>query len=658
VNGSVGPLLAANVLYLAIGAGLLPLLRVARSWRQLAVRGGLAYFVGLAVAGILSSDLALASVAIELPELTVLALASLALGWWRLRREPPGAEPERAWTLTWPRTELAVAGGAAATLLLLVAHAWRTFRVRPLLEWDGWAIWATKARALYDYGGTFGPIFRSESYGPLQHPLLLPSLEAIGFRAMGTFDGTTIHVQLLWERVPPAVLALATLALVAATPVLTQLATNQADIPLAFFVGLGVGAIARWLRTDEGWALACGALFLGAATLTKSDGLMFALTTFLALGGVLLVSARPRLGRAGLAALAVVAAFAPWRAYVAVHHLRVADYRFSNLVSWSYLSDHADRAWPALHGLFDRVVFGGWGFVPLLVGLSLAAAFAARRFAVGAFAAAWLALSFAGLVLIYWIDRLPVDLALTWSSSRTVTSLVVGGAALAPLLVAEVWEPALAGAPRLARGVAWRRPRVAFDARTWTVAAFASLALAYAFVVQPVGCNQTSHYALVKSLSHGTAHIDRYHWETCDEGWFRGHYFSNKAPGLAALTLPLYEVLHAAGVTPGKNTLAAVDSPIQLLGVPRTPVWALGLLGNVLPALLLLLLVRALADRVEPGLGTAAAVTLGVGTLVLPFATMFFSHALSALLGFAAFALLWRERDGPRSRPSSSPVTC
>jgi hypothetical protein len=80
----------------------------------------------------------------------------------------------------------------------------------------------------------------------------------------------------------------------------------------------------------------------------------------------------------------------------------------------------------------------------------------------------------------------------------------------------------------------------------------------------------------------------------------------------------------------------------------ETPmVWALGLPGVVVPALLLLLLVRSVVERVEPGYGTAAAVALGAGTLILPFATLFFSHVLSATLAFAAFALLWRERTGP-----------
>src|SRR5205085_11137390 len=74
---------------------------------------------------------------------------------------------------------------------------------------------------------------------------------------------------------------------------------------------------------------------------------------------------------------------------------------------------------------------------------------------------------------------------------------------------------------------------------------------------------------------------------------------------------------------------------------------SLSLWSVLLPALILLLLVRSVAERIEPGLGTATAAALGLATLVLPFTGLFFAHVLSALLGFAAFALLWRERERP-----------
>jgi hypothetical protein len=216
-------------------------------------------------------------------------------------------------------------------------------------------------------------------------------------------------------------------------------------------------------------------------------------------------------------------------------------------------------------------------------------------------------------------------------------------------------------------------PDIARARRRRGLLAIAVLGIAYAIVMQPLGWAQTSHYALIRALSHGTPQIDAYHWETRDKAWYKGHYYAVKGPGLAFVTLPLYEALHAVDAERASRWAArearlnaagrwsAGGRPNGLYGHSleramrvRTDVeqetgivWALGLLGAAIPAVLILLLVRSLAERVEPGLGTAAAITLGVGTLVLPFATMLFSHLLAALLGFAAFALLWREREGP-----------
>ena len=56
---------------------------------------------------------------------------------------------------------------------------------------------------------------------------------------------------------------------------------------------------------------------------------------------------------------------------------------------------------------------------------------------------------------------------------------------------------------------------------------------------------------------------------------------------------------------------------------------------------------RWAADRFVPGYGTAAAITLGLATVVMTFAAEFFSHVISAGLAFAAFCVLMKERDGP-----------
>ena len=62
-----------------------------------------------------------------------------------------------------------------------------------------------------------------------------------------------------------------------------------------------------------------------------------------------------------------------------------------------------------------------------------------------------------------------------------------------------------------------------------------------------MGWAQQSNYAQVRALAAGQAEIDRWHWETKDKAWFEGHFYSVKAPGLAAFTLPAYLALDAAG---------------------------------------------------------------------------------------------------------------
>lgn len=176
----------------------------------------------------------------------------------------------------------------------------------------------------------------------------------------------------------------------------------------------------------------------------------------------------------------------------------------------------------------------------------------------------------------------------------------------------------------------------------WKALAALSLILAWIVPAQGPNYNQDAHYALVRALADGTPRIDRTMFEmrvpTKDFTVFHGHRYAAKAPGLAFWTLPAFLALKAAG-----GASASGDS-YRIL-------WLLGLWATVLPAAILFLLVRTAADGMVPGYGTITATTLGVATLILPFASVFFAHVLTATLGFAAFTLLWRDRRlGGRAR--------
>lgn len=166
------------------------------------------------------------------------------------------------------------------------------------------------------------------------------------------------------------------------------------------------------------------------------------------------------------------------------------------------------------------------------------------------------------------------------------------------------------------------------------------MGLSYATLIQNFSWNQTSHYDLLQALYHETTTIDPYERDTGDKVLYHGHWYSARAPGLALYVLPWYTVLNALDAQQW-----AYESPAQ--PSDDEVIYLVGLWGNVLPGLLLLVLVWGAAERLQPGFGAATAVTLGLGTMALALSTLLFSHIFTAFLGFAAFVLLMRERDGP-----------
>ncbi len=166
--------------------------------------------------------------------------------------------------------------------------------------------------------------------------------------------------------------------------------------------------------------------------------------------------------------------------------------------------------------------------------------------------------------------------------------------------------------------------------------------VAFATVIQSFSWNQASHFDLIRSLNNDGTTIDAYQANTGDKVEYNGHIYSARAPGLALFALPFYDTLNVLNAD-------AVARDSQAQRGDDEMVYFIGLWGNVLPGLLLLLLVWRVSDRFEPGYGAAAAVVLGLGTMVLPLSTLLFSHVLTAFLGFAAFALMLKERDGPAS---------
>ena len=417
------------------------------TWRRI----GAAYLFGIVVLVVPASYLALLQIPVGLSALgiglVVLALAVRRVGFpFQLHRHQ----------LRVPSVDTLAGVAITVVALVVLGYAFRTFLVRPLVENDAWTIWAAKARLLYEDPGAAPAALRSGRYGQAPYPLALPTLQALGFGAMGRFDGTLIGAQFaglafgfvaaLWSlldrRARPIAVALAAAAVVVAPELLYQLLTHYADVPLGLFVGLGVAAAAAWsARPDEDrWLLACAVAFLAMAGLMKSEGLVFAVA-----GAIALIVAqvgrdwRRRLPQASAAVAVLAGILVPWRLYCSAYGLSTSDYDLKNFANVAYLQEHSDRLGPIVRELWAQLeTTANWGYLVAAICVGIATGIVGRRWRATAFAVAWLALAGGGLVLGYWVSTLPTSSNLTNSSFRTIVSLLVGGTALLPLLIAPV----------------------------------------------------------------------------------------------------------------------------------------------------------------------------------------------------------------------------
>ncbi len=362
--------------------------------------------------------------------LALLAVASLVLTWRVLPRR-------------WTAGRISGWGVAGlAALVALLVHAWPTFAAKPLDDYDGWAIWGMKAKALTLLGWADPALFAAAAARPahLDYPLLLPSLEAVASRAMGGFDPRLIHLQfllfavagiaalhgLLWDRVQPWLLWPFLVALAAAPAVSGQLLTAYADIPLALFVAAGLLAAARWIDDAEPRSLALATLFFAAACLTKNEGLVFVVAAYV---GLLLATRRVR--PVLLSALAVELVLLPWQLWLAVHHIHS-----DTVISLDSLDlGHPGIGPSALQQLLDRAFsLHEW---PLFLPLFFVAVLAAAGSRLATFAWSWAFFSLLGLAGIYVVSELEWSNYLAYSGDRVIDSVLVGAAALTPLLGAE-----------------------------------------------------------------------------------------------------------------------------------------------------------------------------------------------------------------------------
>jgi hypothetical protein len=355
--GAIAGLLGLNLWLLTVGTALVFGFRGWSGWGELSRWLGVGYMAGIAAEGILWTLQLIVGIPFSLLTIflggALLAAGGVALG----RRRSPGPPPLAK------ISTLGTAIGAAAVIVYLEAQ-FRAARLSGLYDFDAWAFWVPKAKAIYYFGGLDGQFFHD--LGGQSYPPLVPALEAAAFRFMGKPDEVTLHVQfalvlvgfaaavagLLSRRVQPLLLWPSLLLILVTPQVVGSARRPEGDLLLDALFALGVILLGIWIRDPEQGLLPLATLLMAAAVLTKREGIVLVAC---AIGAALTLTWRERRSArlVALAGILSAAAFVPWRIFLAVRDLPGGGPEAGG----PGLISNSERAWPslrlALSTLFD-----------------------------------------------------------------------------------------------------------------------------------------------------------------------------------------------------------------------------------------------------------------------------------------------------------------
>jgi hypothetical protein len=169
--------------------------------------------------------------------------------------------------------------------------------------------------------------------------------------------------------------------------------------------------------------------------------------------------------------------------------------------------------------------------------------------------------------------------------------------------------------------------------------AYAGFVLAFVYAFPFFGAMHSANempriYLTEEIVDHGTFRLDARWGEMAQGSTFDvattpdGHRYSNKAPGASFVAVPAY-----LGVQAWHRLFGGAPSLAEVT-------WACRFVAATLPTLLFLLAFRGLARRFAPAPSAdGALVALAFGSMVYPYALLFFSHALAMASAGGAFAI-------------------
>jgi len=121
--------------------------------------------------------------------------------------------------------------------------------------------------------------------------------------------------------------------------------------------------------------------------------------------------------------------------------------------------------------------------------------------------------------------------------------------------------------------------------------------------------------------------------KSMDHAMYDGREYSDKAPGLAFLAVPIVWAVGLGG-PPGFSHSEKATAKL----------WTIRLVVSGLAFIALAFLVGRVSEGIAPGFGGAALVAFALGTYVAPLAATTFDHVLAGTFAFGGFLLAWSRR--------------
>jgi hypothetical protein len=161
----------------------------------------------------------------------------------------------------------------------------------------------------------------------------------------------------------------------------------------------------------------------------------------------------------------------------------------------------------------------------------------------------------------------------------------------------------------------------------------ALVALAALPVVGLTGPQDRTRYELTRHLVlHHSLELEP---DLFDRAVFDGRTYSDKAPGMSFLAVPVYQ---------GERLVGIAKAPRDWQSEGDLSLWLVRVLTSGVLFVVATFVVGRLAEGVARGTGAATAAIFGVATIAAPLAPTFFEHDAAAAFSISAFALLWHGR--------------